>query len=451
MNRASRNPTGRNRQQTLSAVVAIVFGVAISLTTPACAGPATSSSLANPLVARATPSASTPSSTRKPPGPSAELRRLWPASVEDASILYADLATLRSTEQGRGLWPVLQSAAKLASSLSVEQRACIQAALESVREVLVGVTSRGKLAIALFSPETMPLDARECLTGRGAAQVRLGDEIAWRIDDWLLVARRGLLFVGDAGLVDEARRSSGRVPEHFAFAPDEHIAARGPLGRGSIIVAPDRFSLSIEGEMGEREAAKLVDGFASAQNDGELGAVRERVARAFVFRRDGGHVSVGLTLAEGPADQSRDIAVLADAVLAAAGRFVATRRIAEARITMGEIAKAHISAFYAADGKMVPNRKLVSMPPVPRTVPRGVTVLSSASDWAGWASIGFSLSAAQRFQFEVVAAPDGKSMEIVARGDLDGNGKTSLLVLRGRIEEKKLVFGPKLEENDAFE
>jgi len=53
----------------------------------------------------------------------------------------------------------------------------------------------------------------------------------------------------------------------------------------------------------------------------------------------------------------------------------------------------------------------------------------------------------------VIAAKDGKSVEILARGDLNGDGKTSLFRQRIQVDPVKrtLTVAAKLEEIDPDE
>ena len=101
----------------------------------------------------------------------------------------------------------------------------------------------------------------------------------------------------------------------------------------------------------------------------------------------------------------------------------------------------------------LPKRKLVSFPPVPKTVPKGVKYQSSASDWRPWAPLHFSMEVPQYYQYEIKAAKDGQSAEILARGDLNGDGKTSLFKLRLTVERgsDRLTTSTSIEELDPEE
>jgi len=108
----------------------------------------------------------------------------------------------------------------------------------------------------------------------------------------------------------------------------------------------------------------------------------------------------------------------------------------------------------AGNRKALGKKKLFSFAAVPKAVPRAMKYQSTPDDWKPWASIGFSMEEPQYFQYEVRAARDGQSAEILARGDLNGDGKTSLFRLEVAVDPKDhrtLMIAPALEETDPEE
>lgn len=135
-------------------------------------------------------------------------------------------------------------------------------------------------------------------------------------------------------------------------------------------------------------------------------------------------------------------------------RYIQDAKTAEARNVIGEIAVAYGTALQEPPpaGKKAAPKKLVSLPAVPATVPRGTKYQSSANDWQAWAPIHFSFSEPQYFQYEVVAAKDGKSAEIFARGDLNGDGKSSLYRIKIELDPKTgQLTASKPSETDPLE
>jgi hypothetical protein len=79
---------------------------------------------------------------------------------------------------------------------------------------------------------------------------------------------------------------------------------------------------------------------------------------------------------------------------------------------------------------------------------------STLADWKSWEPIRFSMDAPQYYQYEVRAAKDGQSAEILARGDLNGDGKTSLFRLKVVVNPKgdhELDIASRIEETDPEE
>ncbi|MBI2388105.1 MAG: hypothetical protein HYV09_00690 [Deltaproteobacteria bacterium] len=72
--------------------------------------------------------------------------------------------------------------------------------------------------------------------------------------------------------------------------------------------------------------------------------------------------------------------------------------------------------------------------PVPATLPRGEFSVP-ASAWASppWSDVGFSIVEPHHYQFEIETTPDGQRCWARARGDLDGDGVTSLFEVEERI------------------
>jgi hypothetical protein len=107
---------------------------------------------------------------------------------------------------------------------------------------------------------------------------------------------------------------------------------------------------------------------------------------------------------------------------------------AEARSTIAAIA-ARLTAWVDRDnppdrnGKRPAKTMLFSLPPVPSTVPTGIAVQTGKADWKDWTKIPFEITEPQHYQYEVKAAKDGQSADVLAHGDLNGDGKQSLFGL----------------------
>jgi type IV pilus assembly protein PilA len=108
---------------------------------------------------------------------------------------------------------------------------------------------------------------------------------------------------------------------------------------------------------------------------------------------------------------------------------------------------------------------------VPATVPKGAKYVSGAGDWqlglgkgtggadAGFMCLKFSVDQPQYYSYGYLATGPGtaagNSVDIVANGDLDGNGVTSIFVMHGQIATQgtgtSLVWAPKTAETNPEE
>ena len=135
-------------------------------------------------------------------------------------------------------------------------------------------------------------------------------------------------------------------------------------------------------------------------------------------------------------------------------RYLAAAKTAEARNAVGIIARniaRESEQEHASEGGTTKVITLRSFPPVPADVQHGRKYLSAPSDWAPWKAIKFEMNVPQYYQYEVRAAADGQSAEVIARGDLDGNGKTSLFSLKVLVENGVVVVAPTIDETDPDE
>jgi hypothetical protein len=91
--------------------------------------------------------------------------------------------------------------------------------------------------------------------------------------------------------------------------------------------------------------------------------------------------------------------------------------------------------------------------PVPLVVPKGVTYQSSAKDWSAptWQAIKFQVTDPQRYQYEIVTAKDGKTCVLRARGDLDGDGVTSVFEIKMRMDGDDPKMDGTINEQDPTE
>jgi hypothetical protein len=211
---------------------------------------------------------------------------------------------------------------------------------------------------------------------------------------------------------------------------------------------PDSLAEGLEREIqGAKERASQ-----ATELTGEQAALVDHLTHAFQLTRHGGHLAASFDLVEAVVDQARDLGAAGALAVFALRRYLADAKTAEAKNSLGAIAKGY-AAWYARDDVRPAKRKLVSLPAVPRDVPRAQKYQSTPADWKAWEPIGFSLEAPQYYQYEVRAAKDGDSADLIARGDLDGDGKESEFRIHIAIDRKqgRLVTDPQITERDPLE
>jgi hypothetical protein len=452
-----------------SAAVLLCFLLALA----ACGAGATTPPAEVAVPAASAAPSGAASTAAVPAGParriaSDEVRRRWPFATQPRFVLYADLGGLLHTELGRMFVPaVLQLSA---GSLTEEQSRCLRGATEGVREIAMGVDEDDGVFIARFDEQAF--DVRRCLAAAGASPVQVeGAHEAFSMKEGVVVHEPGLLLAGREKLVKDALHREGpsaSFPAALSLGPDEYVAwaAKVDIGedvraQGTVLASSERFRLGVSADLPGPLAARVERELKAAREMGGIpgleGPEKElatKLLRSVELTRDGGHIEGAFDLHEGPSEQARDLGAMAALGIAGVRKYIGNAKTAEARNTVGQIAKDYAAWWEREDGKPRAKKKLVSFPPVPKTVPRGAKYQSSPADWKPWAPLLFSMDQPQYYQYEVRAAKNGESAEILARGDLDGDGKTSLFKVQVHIDRAKgdaFVVAPNIEETDPEE
>ena len=136
----------------------------------------------------------------------------------------------------------------------------------------------------------------------------------------------------------------------------------------------------------------------------------------------------------------------------AARKYLSGAKTSESKNGLGYIAKLAVAA-YERDGKLCPS----ATAPVPRDIAavRGKKYASSPSDWAGtdqhagWACLGFEMSAPQFYQYAYTST--GDAFTATAHGDMNGDGRLSTFEVRGRVVGNHVEVEPTVRETDPEE
>jgi hypothetical protein len=270
----------------------------------------------------------------------------------------------------------------------------------------------------------------------------------------VVVVEPGVVLFGSKEIVEAALagvKTPAPLPAALTLTGDQQLVFRFNVpnpeisASGALRVSPERFRLEADVDVPTDEMAAMAErklqqareqaaGLQQAQPDVPVA----KLLSAFDLQRHGRHFTSAFELREPVVEQARHLGVLLGMTVYGVRRYMQDAKSAEAHAVMSQIARNYSAVMQepAEKGKRARPKKLVSLPAVPASVPRGVKYQSSPDDWKAWSSLHFTMSDPQFFQYEVVAAKDGKTAEILARGDLNGDGKTSLYRLKIALDPK---------------
>jgi hypothetical protein len=404
--------------------------------------------------------------------PSKEILARWPFEKEADFAVYADLAGLTSTELLKHVGPALLAMKEVPEPI----RRCARAALGSARELLAGAADGGSVIIVRVEGDavqaacapTLEEGGRVELAGATAAYSNKRDVVAFQ-PGWVIMGPRRAVEAVVSG------KARGAAPK-IALEGDELAAAAGHADdiafRGGLTVNEERFRLAAELTFPTESDAQRVEAMVSSgraaagpQLGEELGAngdarkLIERLASAVGVTRVDKRVSIQFDLQEKPADQARDIDAMSVLAVSGVRRYLVRAKQAEAKNVLKQVSRDIVTWWEGeqldAKGKLLnrATKKLFSIPATPQAIPKGVKYQSSPDDWKPWAPIRFEMSMPQYYQYEVKAAKDGKSADVIARGDLDGNGKASTFVLHLEVKQPKdmIQIARQIQETDPDE
>jgi hypothetical protein len=396
---------------------------------------------------------------------SPELRRRWPLGDDAEFVLYADLAGFVKTELVRGLVPELLALAR--GSMSEVQRDCVGTLIDGIGEVAVGAKESGPIFLVRFDDAKIKPGPSACLREVASGQPgELAGAKAFAVGDDVVALQPGLLIFGKKQLVEEALKpdASRKWPSGLDLGKDTHLAWRATMRdenvllQGTLASSHDFFRVDVKADVGSEQAAadlesKIVEG---RKELASRMAAAEPAAKAAIplfdslrLAREGRMLSFALDLREPPVEQARDVGIIAGIAVSGVRRYLAESKMTEARANLTVIAKNELEVWRALPRA---KRRLSSLPPVPKEVPHATKYQSSPGDWKRWEGLKFALNSPQYFQYEVVASKDGKHADIIARGDLNGDGRSSEFKRTISVNPKDgaLEVGP-IEEKDPGE
>lgn len=190
-------------------------------------------------------------------------------------------------------------------------------------------------------------------------------------------------------------------------------------------------------ELLARPSEQLNNILAETRPTADQKALLERITKNIVVSHRGPRAMIRVDLTEPLAAQAKDMGDFIGFMATAPRSMKTQSRTEQARAGLDKIAEKLAQAWDSKDPKspFADHAKLLSLPAVPKTVPKGERVLSPPDSWKAWSAIGWSLETMTHFQFEIIAAKDGQTADIVAHGDLDGDGKVSTFTRHVRIDK----------------
>ncbi|NUO52260.1 MAG: hypothetical protein HOV80_25685 [Polyangiaceae bacterium] len=156
-------------------------------------------------------------------------------------------------------------------------------------------------------------------------------------------------------------------------------------------------------------------------------------------------------------------------------RYLESVKVVEAKNTIGAIARGAVASYereLATPSGKVEHRLCAAANAVPQTIPKGTTYQPSTKageDFelgdtrTGWRCLRFVMTSPIRYQYEYRVGsgykgparggpnPGPKGFEVSAEGDLDGDGKTSLFTMTGKVTPQGVTLAPEIFVSDEFE
>jgi type IV pilus assembly protein PilA len=164
------------------------------------------------------------------------------------------------------------------------------------------------------------------------------------------------------------------------------------------------------------------------------------------------------------------IGVLAVLAIYGVRKYIANAKTAEARNSLGQIAKDAAAAVEREKGttailatgtqSTLARAFCSSSTAVPTTVPPAQKYQSAPSEWnsgssvQGWQCLKFSLEEPQYYQYQYLSTDQSSntgSFSAVAHGDLNGDSNTSTFLISGLAYSGSVAISPNIQETNPEE
>jgi hypothetical protein len=225
--------------------------------------------------------------------------------------------------------------------------------------------------------------------------------------------------------------------------------------RGTKLVFQSRFaeeSRAMRAETILRDGLRQMLG-SSASLDPAVQGLAERLVQDTRVNRDGAKLDVTFGLPQ-LAGQTATVERLTALSVRGVRQYTAWDLMGEARVAVFDIARALADYTTEQRGRGRPVRFPPSAPLLPDEVPYGKRVAPNphAFSFPSWQDIHYTNDRPTFYACDFVTAKDGKSVVVRARGDIDGDGITSLFELDVRLDAKGVAtIAPLIRERDPEE
>jgi len=393
--------------------------------------------------------------------PSPAILKSWAVPTEGQAVAYADLGALFRTELIR---IIIASGLHMAGdSISAEAAECIVQWSTAVREGLFWAKDNQGLAVLTYDPTALKAPIYDCVQKLGSLphENLANAQQAYSLGEGIMVVLPSTVLLGARSLVDASLKGAAPSawPTNLGLQPEQQLAVIGKEPgqfelQSKLSITADHFNVHTDVTFATPELAQGAAQIASPEQlkqmlseaSPQMQNLAQLITDCWHVKREGHLVRFDFTLQGETRVISERLAMAAAMGIFGVRKYITSAKTAEARYTLGLIAR---------DVGISNPKKLFTLPAVPSQfgLVQGKKYQSSAQDWAKWKPIAFAMVDPQYYQYRIDAAKDGKSAEIIAEGDLNGDGKKSRFSLSITLDPKTHEFtvGPNIEEQNPEE